>query len=298
MSLIINFKYLKNSKVILNYEIAMKVKKLEFDSYSFDLYEVHPGIFATISINKSASNAGFIDLGNHLIVFDTLMDPIATDDLIKAVKLFTNKEPSFIINSHFHLDHLYGNRKFSERIPIISSSNTLLDYHKNSTTELNKLKKLAPKEIIRLESLLKMENDKIEALEMQNDIRSWYELEASSFAFRPPDFIIDESILIHGTKRNVQIEFIGAAHTSGDLIAFFEEEKICFMGDLLFEKTDPSWASRPDEMPFAADPGRLRDILIKLGERDIEIYIPGHGDLCTKLELQQNIKFLEEYFLK
>lgn len=276
----------------------MKFKKLEFDSYSFDLYEVHPGIFATISVNKTASNAGFFDLGNHLIIFDTLMDPIATDDLIKAVKLFTNKEPSFVINSHFHMDHLYGNRKFSERIPIISSSEALLDYHKHLVAYLNNLKELAPKEINRLTNLLKEENDKIIALEMQNDIGSWKELKDPSFAFRPPDFIIDDSIIIQGTKMNVQIEFMGAAHTSGDLIAFFEKERICFMGDLLFEKTDPSWASRPDGMPFAEDPVRLRDTLIKLCEKDIELYIPGHGDFCSKLNLQQNIRFLEEYFIK
>ena len=276
----------------------MKFKKLEFDSYSFDIYEVHPGIFATISVNKTASNAGFFDLGNYLIIFDTLMDPIATDDLIKAVKLFTNKEPSFVINSHFHMDHLYGNRKFSERIPIISSSEALLDYHKNSITNLNHLKELAPKEITRLKFLLKEEKDKTKALEMVNDIGSWKELKDSSFAFRPPDFIIDDSIIIQGTKMKVQIEFIGAAHTSGDLIAFFEKERICFMGDLLFEKTDPSWASRPDGMPFAADPVRLRDTLKKLCEKDIEIYIPGHGDFCTKQEIQQNIRFLEEYFIK
>ena len=276
----------------------MKFKKLEFDSYSFDLYEVHPGIFAAISVNKEASNAGFFDLGNHLIIFDTLMDPIATGDLIKAVKLFTNKEPSFVLNSHFHMDHLYGNRKFSERIPIISSSEALLNYQRNIIAYLKHLKELAPKEIIRLNSLLKEEKDKTKSLEMQNDIGSWKELQDSSFAFRPPDFIIDDSIIIRGTEMKVQIEFIGAAHTSGDLIAFFEKERICFMGDLLFEKTDPSWASRPDGMPFAADPVRLRDTLIKLCEKDIELYIPGHGDFCSKLELQQNIGFLEEYFIR
>ncbi|MFW9825907.1 MAG: MBL fold metallo-hydrolase, partial [Candidatus Thorarchaeota archaeon] len=84
----------------------MEINKLDFESIYFDLYELHPGIFATMA--HVSSNAGFFDLGNYSIIFDTLMDPYATEDLIKASKQYTNKDPTFLVNSHFHIDHLYG----------------------------------------------------------------------------------------------------------------------------------------------------------------------------------------------
>ena len=87
--------------------LKIEIKKLDFETIYFDLYELSPGIYAVITAEKfPSSNAGFFDLGNFTIIFDTLMDPFSTIDLIKASKQFTNKDPSFVINSHYHLDHL------------------------------------------------------------------------------------------------------------------------------------------------------------------------------------------------
>jgi len=278
----------------------MNIKKLDFDSIYFDLYKLDSGIYAAISADKfpQSSNAGFFDLGNHLIIFDTLFDPFATDDLIRASKQFTNKEPSFLINSHFHLDHLLGNRKFPMEIPIISSVETLLEFQEKSNNNLNQLKEIGPQELKRIEEKLKKETNPNKILEMKNDISTYSEIKNPNFKLRAPDFIINDSIVIEGVENKVQIIYIGAAHTRGDIIGYFDKEKICFMGDLLFEKTDPSWASRTTGMPFAVDPERVRNFLMNYIDKNIEVYVPGHGNLCSKKELQKNIEFLEEYYIK
>ena len=73
----------------------LDTKKLDFESIYFNLYELSKGIYAAITAEKlPSSNAGFFDLGNYVVVFDTMMDPYATDDLIKASKQFTKKDPS------------------------------------------------------------------------------------------------------------------------------------------------------------------------------------------------------------
>jgi hypothetical protein len=33
-------------------------------------------------------------------------------------------------------------------------------------------------------------------------------------------------------------------------------------------------------------------------EKDIEIYVPGHGKLCSKKQLQENADYYEKYFMK
>jgi len=277
----------------------MVIKKLDFESMYFDLYELDSGIYAAISAEKIASsNAGFFDLGNYLIIFDTLYDPYATEDLIKASKQFTKKEPSFVINSHYHMDHLLGNRKFSEKIPIICSSETLLAYKKNLNGTLERYRGIFAEELKRIKEEVKKETNPNKILEMNNDINTYNEFLSPNFKLRDPDFIINESFLIEGTENKVQIIYIGAAHTPGDLIAYFEEEKIIFMGDLLFEETDPNWATTSDPAPVPSNPKRLRDILIKYMEKEIEIYVPGHGKLCSKKELKENAKFFEKYFIK
>jgi glyoxylase-like metal-dependent hydrolase (beta-lactamase superfamily II) len=254
----------------------MEIKKVDFESIYFD----------------------FFDLGNYTVIFDTMMDPYGTDDLIKASRQFTNKEPSFVINSHYHMDHLYGNRKFPLETPIISSSETLSVYHENLDDYLKRLKGIATEELKRTKEVIKKETAPNKILEFTNDINTYTEMLKEDFQFRPPDFIINDSFTIEGTENRVQIIYIGDAHTPGDLLAYFEKEKICFMGDLLFEVTDPNWATTTDPAPVPANPQRLRDTLIDYMEKNIDIYIPGHGKICSKKQLKENAEFLEEYFIK
>ena len=277
----------------------MEAKKVEFVSIYFDLYELNPGIFAAISAEKMpTSNAGFFDLGNYLVIFDTLMDPYSTIDLIKASKQFTNKEPSFLINSHHHMDHLFGNRIFPLNIPIISSYEALIDAQNSLETRFKDFKERAPTEIKRTEEALLNEKNPNTILELKNDLNTWNEIRKPNFNLRLPDFIINDSITLKGIKNQVQIIYIGAAHTKGDIIALFEKEKICFMGDLLFEKTDPSWAAPNSGIAVPANPEQLCATLIEYSEKDIDIYIPGHGNLCTKKELLENAEFYDKYYIK
>jgi len=276
----------------------MEVKKLEFESIYFDLYELDSGIFAAMSADKfPTSNAGFFDLGNYLVIFDTLMDPYSTIDLIKASKQFTNKEPSFLINSHHHMDHLFGNRIFPMNVPIISSFEALEQAKESLNTRFKDFKDRAPAELKRTEEELLNEKNPNKILELKNDINTYTEISKPSFNLRLPDFIINDSFTLKGTKNQVQINYIGAAHTNGDILAIFEKERICFMGDLLFEKTDPSWATNSN-IAKPPNPSRLRDTLLEYAEKNIEIYVPGHGNLCTKKQLRENAEFYDEYYIK
>ncbi|MFX1419935.1 MAG: MBL fold metallo-hydrolase [Promethearchaeota archaeon] len=276
----------------------MDVKKLDFESIYFDLYKLNSGIYAAISAEKlPSSNAGFFDLGNYLVFFDTLMDPYATVDLIKASKQYTNKKPSFLINSHYHMDHLFGNRKFPINIPIISSAEALSVHKENLDDNMERYRGIATEELKRIREDLKEETNSDKILEMNNDINTYNEILDPNFKLRAPDFIINDSFIIEGTENKVQIIYIGDAHTSGDIIAYFEKEKIIFMGDLLFEETDPNWATATGPAPVPSNPQRLCDTLIEYMKKDIEIYIPGHGKICGKKHLQENADFYKKYFI-
>jgi glyoxylase-like metal-dependent hydrolase (beta-lactamase superfamily II) len=183
-------------------------------------------------------------------------------------------------------------------IPIISSSETYSEYQKYAKTRLEDFRDRGPSEIKRLKEEIPKETDNDKLQEMKNDIVAWTEISDPSFKLRPPDIIVEDSYVIQGTQNKVRINYIGAAHTKGDMIALFENEKICFMGDLLFQKMDPAWAEGFNGRPFADDPVRLRDTLIKFSEDDLDIYVPGHGDFCTKKELIENAQYLEEYCIK
>jgi glyoxylase-like metal-dependent hydrolase (beta-lactamase superfamily II) len=165
-------------------------------------------------------------------------------------------------------------------------------------TRLKELQDIASTEIKKAEEALINEKNPDKILELKNDINTYNELMQPEFNFRLPDFIVNDSLTIKGTKNQVQLKYIGAAHSKGDIIAICEKEQICFMGDLLFEKMDPSWADPNSGVAVPANPENFRTILLEYSEKDIDLYVPGHGNFCTKKQLRENAEFYREYFIK
>ena len=92
---------------------------------------------------------------------------------------------------------------------------------------------------------------------------------------------------IIGSQRNVSLIDVGAAHTPGDTYLVIPAENIAFLGDLGFFQ----------EQPFMADcdPDRWLESIQKLKNSSINNFIPGHGRIGTKTDLnllEQYIRFL------
>ena len=87
----------------------------------------------------------------------------------------------------------------------------------------------------------------------------------------------------------IQLLHFGPAHTSGDAVAFFPARKLAFVGDLVFIGRDPL---------IHRQKGGTSTGLIKtlkaLVELDADKYIPGHGNILTKGEVEGALKSLQE----
>ncbi len=102
---------------------------------------------------------------------------------------------------------------------------------------------------------------------------------------RLPNQTFRQEINFHGSERNAVLTFAGPAHTSGDAFLTLPSEKIAFIGDIGFF----------EQMPYMqdCDPFGWVEILNKLVESDLEIFIPGHGPVGTK----EDLKLLEGYII-
>src|ERR1043165_3633174 len=116
------------------------MSKLQFAVVSFILYCVAfrpaptatnfivqplaPGVWACIQNDKGGhaiSNAGIVDLGNKTLVFDAFINPDAATELRQTAEKLTGHPVSFVVNSHFHDDHIRGAQAFDAGTCIISS---------------------------------------------------------------------------------------------------------------------------------------------------------------------------------
>jgi glyoxylase-like metal-dependent hydrolase (beta-lactamase superfamily II) len=262
------------------------------ESIHFTLQEITAGVFAAISKAEGGAmgNAGIIDLGERVIIFDTFETPIAAEDLRIASEYLTGKPATWVVNSHSHSDHWFGNQVFPQESIVISSQTTarLMSEYVGEVEE----EKSDPSE---LEEFLQDQINQFETETDQNirrvlksSISRWeYYLESlPNLQLRLPDQIFTEKIVFNGSVRNVELIDKGTVHSPGDCILTIPSEDIAFIGDIGFF----------NQLPFMADCetqawiSTLRD----LKNSSFIVFIPGHGPLGSV----QDLETLEEYILK
>ncbi len=69
------------------------------------------------------------------------------------------------------------------------------------------------------------------------------------------------------------------------------------MGDLLFANLDDTWAPTDNGRFNAFNPPKLYENLQSIIEKDIEIYVAGHGGISTEKEVQMNMDFIKKYYI-
>lgn len=79
------------------------------------------------------------------------------------------------------------------------------------------------------------------------------------------------------------------AHTNGDIVVFFPEQKVAFLGDLIFLNRDPLIHKHKNGNSFG-----LVKTLKGVLELDADTFIHGHGGICQKENIQNLVNALEK----
>ena len=96
----------------------------------FDLTLVTSGVYIAVPRPQRwvHSNAAVIELEDGLLVVDSHGTPRAAQVLIRRLRRLTPKPVKYLVNTHFHFDHLQGNQAYLAAWPagieVISSETT------------------------------------------------------------------------------------------------------------------------------------------------------------------------------
>lgn len=80
-----------------------------------DMTQITPHVYAALNHNAT-SNAGVILASGGAIVVDTLNTPAAGRELAARVAELAGAPAAFVVNTHFHFDHTFGNQAFTAPI--------------------------------------------------------------------------------------------------------------------------------------------------------------------------------------
>jgi glyoxylase-like metal-dependent hydrolase (beta-lactamase superfamily II) len=211
----------------------------------FELKQVGPGVYAAIGGPRAGSNAGFVVGDDGVLVVDTFAFPEAAQALLAAIRRTTDKPIRYVINTHYHIDHVSGDAVFK-------AAGATIIAHKNVPGWIHS------------ENLHLFGDNLTPAMKAQID------------GLIDPDRTLDKPTVIRLGKRRIEIRPM-SGHTGGDLVVGVPDAHVIFTGDIVWNHTGPTtidgrisqWTKDVAELE------RLPD----------ETYVQGHGDVAKGKDL-------------
>ena len=252
---------------------------------SFDVQKVADGVYAVIRREPASfwfnANNVFIVGKNDVIVVDSNLTVGYTKEVIAALREITDKPVKYVINTHWHEDHIIGNRAYREAFPgvkFVGHRSTLKDLPEIGGGNRQGSLKNGRGFVGMLESSLE-KGESIAGGAITDEERAGYTsdinfvssylAESSTFEIILPDVLVDDRLEIKQDGRTLEVLFLGRAHTGADLVVNLPKERIAITGDLIVYPV-PLLGSTSYPLEYASTLEKLK----ALGSR---MYIPGHG---------------------
>lgn len=270
----------------------------------FELQRLADGVYAAIRKEPPGltvnANSVFIINDDDVVVVDTTLTPSSAQELLAALRTLTDKPVSYVVNTHWHDDHILGNAVFRKAFPraeFIAHQNTR-DYLP-ATGLNNRLLALSeqgyPQFIKALRNRLQ-KNESVFGGPMNEEERNTYasdiKIAEAYVAENPatevilPTITIRDRFTLHRGKRTIDVRYFGRGHTSGDLVVELPAERILITGDLVI------WP-----VPYVGSPqSHPRDwskTLQELLALQSSLIVPGHGPV---LRTDSYLKQISELF--
>ena len=196
----------------------------------------------------AGANAGFFVTEREVVLIDVKMTPESGGQMLAAIRRITPHALGYIILTHSDTDHVNGLSAFPRAVPVVSHENTRA-----------RMEKAAPKDLMGV---------RLPQITFSDRLRLYFE----------------------GPQKRSHIDllYFGPAHTDGDLVVFFPEEKVAFVGDLIFMDRDQLIHLAKNGTSFGLVKA-LRGVLAL----DADVFVPGHGGLATKKDIGALIDRIE-----
>ncbi|MBI5214473.1 MAG: MBL fold metallo-hydrolase [Ignavibacteriae bacterium] len=190
-------------------------------------------------------NSLFIINENDVVVVDAALFPTSTRLMISELKKLTSKPVRYVVNTHFHDDHVNGNFVYQEEWPsveFISQRNTRTDI-------IEKVHKVRDEDIKGIEEGRNMyeqwlktgkdnngkELDEARKKRVQELVEFMKQgvIEYNTVKNSPLDITFDDSMMLYRGDRIIKLLWLGRGNTRGDCIIYLPKERIVATGDLL-----------------------------------------------------------------
>ena len=261
------------------------------DSAHFTVREIAPGVHAVIRREPlglaNHSNAVFIVNEEDVVVVDTQFTRNATQEVLAALRRITDKPVSFVINTHWHDDHSFGNQVYREAFPgvtFISQARTRSDMAGVGAENRKQQVEDGPEALAAVQELVEkgvdmfgkpLSDDERLTYRSSLEIFGQYMREVPDFRLTLPELTFDVRLTLIRGGRTIEIRHFGSAVTPGDAVVYLPAEMIVIAGDLVNAPFPYTYRSSLTGWIAALD---------SLEALHPDLIVPGHGPVLEGVE--------------
>ena len=249
---------------------------------TYDTVKLADGVYAFIAPEASTAfvsgNSVLIIGADGALVVDSGHVPSLTRRMIAEITRLTDKPVRFLVNTHWHPDHVSGNSLYRDQWPgvaIVSTPATQFELTRPDSLydDLTEMNKYMPQ----LEQALasgKGQGGK----PLTDGERAYYsqilteakfmQAELKQTPKAPPTVTFERCMVVDLGGRKVEIRFLGRGNTGGDAVIYVPDAKVLMTGDLLVAPYPFAIGSFIDEWIVT---------MKVLAAIDATTIVPGHG---------------------
>jgi cyclase len=221
--------------------------------------EVAPGLF--FQYHHEESNNAWLVTDEGVLVVDTRQHPRRGEELLAAIRKTTDKPIRWVVNTHAHGDHYFGNSVFKrEGATIIAHRDTygMMQHHYGL-------------EMKRRQGYFKQR-----------------QFDPQEVKLVLPDVTFDSTVTLNLGGRTIELLYMGAGQNPGDTFVRFPKEKVIFAGGPFSKNSWPNPSFTPSMTGWV-------ELLKKIAAMDVDTYLGGHGDIGVKADVLHEAKMLEDF---
>lgn len=252
----------------------------------FSVVQLRDNVFAAMRNDPPGfaveSNTGWVECADHVVVIDAQSNDATTTKVMAEIRRRTHKPVRYLINTHWHDDHIVGNRIYRDAFPDLKliAHVAALDYLPGKGKQnRDQFHRAIPEVLDSFRNTLQTGKTRAgkplseeQRRSLASDIRlgEGYATVPHDFVALLPDIAVTDKYSIRDRGCAIDVLASGNAHTTGDLVVHLPQQRVVFVGDIV------GWP-----VPLVGpDQSRVRDwsgTLTWIRGLKAALLVPGHG---------------------
>jgi glyoxylase-like metal-dependent hydrolase (beta-lactamase superfamily II) len=216
----------------------------------FTLKPLGHNVFAAIPNPGSGAggNSAFIIGDDGVAIVDTFQTVAAARQLLETIHKQTQLPVKFVVNTHYHLDHVAGNRVFAEAGAVIFAQTNVRDWIHSENPKFFGAA-ITPEQKVMVAELM------------------------------APEVVYDRGVDLYLGSRHIEVR-VFPGHTGGDSVVLVPDAEVVFTGDLFWNHMLPNLIDASTEPMMAT--------LASLANANApDAFVPGHGEVGTARDITE-----------